>query len=385
MSAASPMLPGSPEARRAADEVVAADMVDMAARLEPVLHGMEGARLLMTGGAGFLGHAIVQLVAHWNREHAALPIETTVVDNYVRGMPDWLAELDGHDGIRCVTADATQPLPDDVPDQDYVVHAASIASPTFYRRFPLETMDANVTGLRLLLDRSVAQAQAGHPLTAFLFFSSSEIYGDPPPEHIPTPEAYRGNVSCTGPRACYDESKRYGETLAVTFARHYDVPVRVVRPFNNYGPGLRLGDKRVLPDFARDVLAGEDIVMHSDGTPTRTFCYVADAVVGYLLALAHGRDGEAYNIGRQEPEVSMNELARRTVELGRELVDYRGRVVRRPSDEDAYLTDNPIRRRPDISKARAELGYEPIIDLDEGLRRSMIWYRGRWSLDQEEA
>jgi dTDP-glucose 4,6-dehydratase/UDP-glucuronate decarboxylase len=245
-------------------------------------------------------------------------------------------------------------------------------------------MDANVDGLRLLLDRAVAQARAGSPLRGFLFFSTSEIYGDPTPDMIPTPETYRGNVSCTGPRACYDESKRYGETLSVTFAQHYGVPVRIARPFNNYGPGLRIGDGRVIPDFARDLLAGDDLVMLSDGSPTRTFCYVADAVVGYVKILVRGRDGEPYNIGVRAPEVSMAELADRLVTLGRETLGYAGRIVYRVSPEKAYLVDNPNRRCPDIDKAVAELDYAPQIALDEGLRRSLVWYRGTWAAGGDE-
>jgi dTDP-glucose 4,6-dehydratase/UDP-glucuronate decarboxylase len=257
---------------------------------------------------------------------------------------------------------------------DYVVHAAGIASPTFYRRYPIETIDANVGGLRALLDHASARADGGQGLEGVLFFSSSEIYGDPSPEAIPTPEDYRGNVSCTGPRACYDESKRFGETLCVNFARSHGVPVTIARPFNNYGPGLRIDDERVIPDFARDILAGRDVVLLSDGSPTRTFCYVADAVCGYYAALTHGRRGEAYNIGTPEPEISIAGLAGRMVALGRELFSYSGQLVHGDSSDRDYLTDNPSRRCPDIAKARSELGYEPAVPLDEGLRRSLVWY-----------
>src|SRR5262249_20204512 len=158
-----------------------------------------------------------------------------------------------------------------------------------------------------------------HPVRGFLFYSSSEIYGDPDPAHIPTPEDYRGYVSCTGPRACYDEAKRYGETLCVNFARVHHVPVKVARPFNNYATGLKITDRRVIPDFVRDVLSGRDIVMLSDGSPMRTFCYVADAVIGYYKVLVNGRPGESYNIGVETPEISMAELAERIVALGRDL------------------------------------------------------------------
>jgi dTDP-glucose 4,6-dehydratase/UDP-glucuronate decarboxylase len=208
-----------------------------------------------------------------------------------------------------------------------------------------------------------------------LFFSTSEIYGDPSPDAIPTAETYRGFVSCTGPRACYDESKRLGETLCVNFAAKHGVPVMMARPFNNYGPGLNINDRRVLPDLARNVLAGEDLVLLSDGRATRTFCYVADAVAGYIKVLVKGRPGEPFNIGTEAPEVSMRELAERVAALGATLLDYRGKVSYQTSDDQAYLTDNPNRRCPDITKARTTLGYEPEVTLEEGLRRSLLWYR----------
>jgi UDP-glucuronate decarboxylase len=257
-----------------------------------------------------------------------------------------------------------------------VIHAASIASPIFYRRYPIETMDANVNGLRNLLEYALARKRAGQPLAGFLFYSTSEIYGDPTPDNIPTPETYRGNVSCTGPRACYDESKRYGETLCVNFAQQHDMQITIARPFNNYGPGLKITDRRVLPDFARDVFAGRDIVMLSDGSPTRTFCYIADAIVGYFKVLVRGRKGESYNIGTDAEEVSMARLADEVVRLARKNWGYGGKVVRQTSSDKDYLTDNPNRRCPVIDKARAELGYDPKIQFEEGLERALAWYAG---------
>jgi nucleoside-diphosphate-sugar epimerase len=273
-----------------------------------------------------------------------------------------------------VQHDITQPLPTAIGDFEYVIHAASIASPMFYRLHPIETMDANVIGLRLLLERARTQQDRGTAPAGFLYFSTSEIYGDPEPSAIPTPETYPGRVSSTGPRACYDESKRYGETLCANFARQYGLPITMARPFNNYGPGLRITDGRVIPDLARDLFAGADLVLHSDGSPTRTFCYVADAVVGYYKVLVRGTPGEAYNIGREDPEVTIEELARRMAALGAEMFGYSGRVVRKASDDPEYLTDNPRRRCPDISKARRDVGFAPEIPLNEGLRRALLWY-----------
>lgn len=358
------------------DAVVLQDLKEMAARIEEVAGELAGRTLLVTGAAGFLGYYLVQLVAYRND---GVPPESKVrllaLDNYRRGAPAWLQAFADSGQVELWRHDAILPLPPDLPRFDYVIHAAGIASPTYYRQFPLETMDVNVRGLRTLLDHARERSQEGDPVQGLLYFSSSEIYGDPVPDQIPTPETYRGNVSCTGPRACYDESKRYGETLCYVFAREYDVPVKVVRPFNNYGPGLRLDDRRVVPDFARDILAGRDVVLLSDGSPKRTFCYIADAVVGYYRALVRGRAGEAYNIGAPAPEVSILELAEWMVEIGRATLGYDGAVVRRASDEADYLTDNPQRRCPSIEKARSELGFDPAISLDEGLRRSLQWYR----------
>ena len=363
------------EVTPSADAIVAEDTAGVRDRIGDSLDRLAGGRLLISGGAGFLGYYMTLTILAWNREvDPAQRIRLTVWDNFARGKPAWLESIRDEPEIELEQRDVTSPASADDFAFDYVVHAAGIASPTFYRQFPLETMDANVIGLRILLELCRSRGDRGDPIKGFLFFSSSEIYGDPVPDAIPTPEEYRGNVSCTGPRACYDESKRFGETLCVSFARTYDVPVTIVRPFNNYGPGLRLGDRRVIPDFARDVLAGRDIVMLSDGSPTRTFCYVADAVCGYYAALARGGRGESYNIGVEEPEISMADLAERIAATGRELFDYTGKVVRQASDEADYLIDNPNRRAPRITKARNELGYQPAVTLDDGLRRSLIWY-----------
>ena len=357
-----------------ASDVISVDLDYIRLNLETEFFEMSGKRLLIVGGAGFLGYYLIQSVLHWNSE-ANDPIKVTVFDNYMRGVPRWLTSLQQDSNLTLFRHDIRDPLPNDIGDFDYVIHAASIASPIYYRRYPIETMDANVNGLRTLLEYARAQDLLGKALSGFLFYSTSEIYGDPQPENIPTPETYRGNVSCTGPRACYDESKRYGETLCVNFSQVYNLPIKIARPFNNYGPGLKITDRRALPDFAQDVLAGRNIVMLSDGAPTRTFCYIADAIVGYYKILVRGRPGEAYNIGIEEPEISIAKLADRVVAISRDLFGYKGRVVRRQSEDSNYLVDNPNRRCPSIAKARMELGYIPMIKVDEGLRRSLLWYR----------
>ena len=260
---------------------------------------------------------------------ASRPIQVTVLDNFIRGVPAWLTALQGDPNLRLVKHDVTNPLPESIGDLDYLMHGASIASPIYYRKYPIETMDANVNGLRFMLEYCLAQKKSGEPVEGILFYSSSEIYGDPTPENIPTPETYRGHVSCTGPRACYDESKRYGETLCVNFARQHGLPIKVARPFNNYGPGLKITDGRVIPDFARNILEGNDIVMLSDGSAKRTFCYVADAVARLLQGPGQGASGRGLQRRRRSTRDfgdSSSPIA--SWRSGRELFGYKGSVVR---------------------------------------------------------
>ena len=336
---------------------------------------MSGSRLLITGGGGFLGYYLVQAVLHWNDKHpAGSKIDLVIYDNYVRGVPAWLEALRGRPHLELRRHDMIEPLPKDIGHFDYIIHAAGIASPIYYRAQPLKCIDANINGVRNLLDYAVAERNAGRKLSGFLFYSSSEIYGDPIASEIPTPETYRGNVSCTGPRACYDESKRFGETLCVVYAKQEQLPVTIARPFNNYGPGLKITDGRVIPDFARNIFAGQDIVMFSDGSPKRTFCYATDAITGYFKVLVKGGAGEAYNIGIDKPEISVAELANLTVRAAADVCDYRGKVVLGRSSEADYLIDNPNRRCPIIDKARADLGFDPKVSIEDGIYRTMIWY-----------
>jgi len=162
--------------------------------------------------------------------------------------------------------------------------------------------------------------------------------------------------------------------LCVAFNKVHSVPVSVARPFNNYGPGLKLSDGRVIPDFCRDMLQGKDLVLLSDGSPTRTFCYVSDAIIGYMLILFKGRRGEAYNIGTETPELSMLALAQTISTQGKLLLGYKGSVKFGESRDISYLTDNPKRRCPDIGKAKRDLGYSPRMGLTEGISRSIKWY-----------
>jgi len=327
--------------------------------------------VLFTGANGFLGYYFIKSILAWNNLYPRKKITVYALDTFSKGVPDWLKSND----IKIIEEDISRFKPTSDQIFNYIVHAASIASPIFYRQFPIETINANVQGLYNILEYMLKRKKTKKEVKGLLFFSSSEIYGDPTEGNIPTPETYRGNVSCTGPRACYDESKRFGETLCVNFSKVFNLPIKIVRPFNNYGPGLKINDGRVIPDFANDILANKDIALLSQGSPTRTFCYIADAIIGYIKALIKGKNAESYNIGVEKEEISMYDLAEKMKDLAEKHLGYLGKVVRKKSEDQNYLTDSPNRRCPQITKARIDLGFYPKISLDEGLLNTLLWYK----------
>ncbi len=203
--------------------------------------------------------------------------------------------------------------------------------------------------------------------------STSEIYGDPDAAHIPTREDYRGNVSCTGPRACYDESKRLAETVCATYFNLYRTPVKVIRPFNVFGPGQRLDDKRMIPDLMSAALERRPIELFSDGRSTRAFCYISDIIRAIWFILLSDADGEAFNVGNDEREITIGEVA----EVLREAAGPpRLEILQNVSEDKHYLTDNPQRRCPDLTKLRTRFPWTPKISLAEGLKRTLLSYQG---------
>ena len=344
--------------------VVARDLDEVCDRAREPLQRLAGSTVLVAGAAGFLPSYVVDALARANERVLAEPCRIVCLDNLLTGVPERLAHLEERDDVVFLQKDVTQDVAVDGP-VDWLVHGASVASPTWYRRYPLETIDVNVTGTRRLLDL-VGEKGA----RSFLYLSSSEIYGDPPPDQVPTTEEFVGLVSCTGPRAPYDESKRLAETLCTTYFRLHETPVKLVRPFNVFGPRLRLDDGRVVPDFVRDALGGGPVRVLSDGRVTRSFCYIADFVAGLLHLLVHGRDGEAYNLGNDE-ETTILALAELTAGIAGEGVE----VEYARSEDPLYLTDNPQRRCPDLTKTKAAVDWRPEITLRDGLSRTLAHYR----------
>ena len=331
----------------------------------------KNATILITGCAGFLGYYILNYFTKYFEE---LNLERIIgLDTFILSKPKWINDLISKNKgkLDIYTFDIAKDKIENIKNSEkvnYVIHMASIASPSFYRKFPLVTLDANIWGLRQLLDFYVDKKN----FKSFLFFSSSEIYGDPDKKNIPTGENYKGNVSCLGPRACYDESKRFGETICYLYANQFSMPISIVRPFNNYGPGMRINDKRLPADFANQVLNNKNIEIFSNGKPTRTFCYITDAIIGYLLALTNCKF-DFFNIGNDSPELSVLDFANIFIKQAESLFNFSPKVIFRVSKDNDYLVDNPNRRCPNITKAKKLLGYNPTIEPYEGVRRYLIF------------
>jgi dTDP-glucose 4,6-dehydratase/UDP-glucuronate decarboxylase len=351
---------------------ISADSHEIMRKMDSLNKRFSGKKILLTGAAGFLGQQFAYYFTQLNiLGTVSEPVSIYLYDNFMRGVPESFQVLESFPNVRVQMSDIVSEKT--YPEADFIIHSASIASPIYYRKYPIETIDANVTGLRNLLEHASKTC-----CESFLNFSTSEIYGDPDPAHIPTKEDYRGNVSCTGPRACYDESKRLGETLCVNFWDQRKVPVKIARPFNNYGPGLKITDKRVLPDFFRNVLHDQNIVLFSDGKATRTFCYASDALTGYLKLLLSDFNGESFNIGNDSPEINMIDLAQHVIKIsGKHLnIEYKA------NNDFHYLTDNPNRRCPDLSKTKSLLNYAPSVQIEEGLERTYRYYLD--NMDEKE-
>lgn len=346
------------------------DIREIATRLGGDAKRFAGRTILVSGGHGFFGRYFIAAFQYLNKKVLAKPCHLVALDNHITSGSSALDDGIGK-GYRFIEHDIITPLKLE-GQVDYVIQAAGIASPYYYRKYPLETLEVATTGTKNLL-----MLARQHPVKGFIFFSSSEIYGDPDHRHVPTRESYRGNVSCLGPRACYDESKRVGETLCEIFHTVNGVPTKIVRPFNVYGPGMRESDYRMLPNLASRIVGGKPLHIYGTGKQTRTFCYITDAIVGFLKVLLDGTPGQAYNIGNPTPEVSMLQLVavvERVLKrkLPVEIVEY----------PDSYPADEPQRRCPDINKAVVQLKYKPAVGLHDGLKRFLTWTTGHYTGSQ---
>jgi UDP-glucuronate decarboxylase len=303
-------------------------------------------KYIVTGGAGFIGsHLCTALLADG---HSVL-----CVDDFSTGTKENIIELKESNDFKCVEHDITEPLGDLVEEVDGIYHLACPASPVDYAAFPIKTLLTSSLGTKNVLDYAVKKK------ARVLFTSTSEVYGSPL-EH-PQVETYWGNVNSVGPRSCYDEGKRYAESLVTNYGGELGLDARIIRIFNTYGPRMRAYDGRVIPNFIRQALEGKEITIYGDGKQTRSFCYVDDMVKGLRGIMEADHVAGPVNWGNPE-EVTMLELANLILELTKS----KSSIIKKK-----LPIDDPTRRCPDISKGKALLGFEPTVSLEVGLGRML--------------
>jgi len=305
-------------------------------------------RIVITGGAGFIGSNLCTRLI--DEGHSVL-----CVDNLLTGSTENIAQLVQHPRFTFMQHDVTQPFPFEA---DAIFHLASPASPVGYMNHPIETILVNSQGTYQMLEAAKKQ----HAM--FLISSTSEVYGDPLVH--PQREDYWGNVNPIGPRACYDESKRLGETLTMEYYRQFQVNARIVRIFNTYGPNSQADDGRMIPNFITQALKNEPLTIYGDGTITRSICYVSDLVDGLIRAMFQPETaGEVFNLGNPE-EHTVLEFAQTIIHLcnASSTIQFESRRI-----------DDPERRRPNISKAQEQLGWSINVGVEDGLRRTIEWFR----------
>lgn len=306
--------------------------------------------VLVTGGAGFIGsHLCKSLLDKGNK--------VICLDDFITGSKKNIEDLLKNHDFALIDADVTKRP--ELPKIDFVFHLASPASPIDYQEHPEETLMANSMGTLNVLNL------AKEDKAIVLIVSTSEIYGDPK-EH-PQKETYLGNVNSFGPRSCYDESKRFAEAATYVFIHKYGIDARIVRIFNTYGPNMQKDDGRVISNFINEALEGKDIVAHGDGTQTRSFCYVSDMVEGLTRAMfSENTKGEVFNLGNPE-EYTIRDLGEKIIQMtgSKSKLTFSGK----------FRPDDPMRRQPDITKAKTILGWEPKVKLEEGLQKTIEYYK----------
>ncbi|MDW8799690.1 NAD-dependent epimerase/dehydratase family protein [Clostridium sp. A1-XYC3] len=346
-------------------EIIINDCHSIIKRVGNDFNKLQGKKILITGSSGMLASYFLDTINVLNECYFKVPCKVIAMIhspllNYKR-----LEHLRNNPNIKFITQDISKSF-DINEDVDYIIHAASKASPKYYLNDTLDTIYANLNGLKTILEYST-----NNSVKSILYFSSGEIYGNPDEDNIPTSEVYEGKVLCTGPRACYTETKRFCETLLMNYVINYKIHAKIVRPWHVFGPGMKLNDGRVIADFISNGLNGEDIKILSSGLATRTFCYITDAHVGFWKLLFSNYDGEAFNIGNDNPEISVRELASLMCKLFGNNINY---ILKKQNDAE-YLNNAPLRCCPNIDKAKKLLNYNPEEKLEEWLLKMIRWYQ----------
>lgn len=320
--------------------------------------------VLITGATGMLPSYMLWTLVYLNERYDYNVIIYAVVRDRTRATKV-LADYCTASYVHLIVQDVSEPIHIDVPIH-YIIHAASQASPKYYSADPVGTINANVLGTINTLNLARNQKD----FRGYLYFSSADIYGIVSPEHIPFKETDYGYIDLLNVRSCYCESKRMGEQLCVAYHHQYGIPTRMIRIFHTYGPYMRLDDRRAFADFVRNIVNNEDIVLLTDGSTKRTFCYVADAIRAYFMVLLCGESGTAYNVANTKEFVSVRQLAETLVALFPEK-GLRVRITADPTDIVTNQMNNPVKVAiPDCSRINA-LGWNPSITIAEGFRRTI--------------
>ena len=326
---------------------------------------LEGKNILITGANGFLPAYMVETILHINDKKFSKKAQVIALVRNIEKAQKRFAQYIGRDDLLFLVQDVSEPINLD-QKIDYIIHAASQASPKYYGIDPVGTLSANVLGTNYLL--KIARQNL---LKSFLYFSSSEVYGKVSEDKNTINENDYGYLDPINVRSCYAESKRMGENMCVSWKHQYGIPTKIVRPFHIYGPGMSLDDGRVYADFVSNIVNNNNIIMKSDGKSRRSFCYLRDATIAFFKVLFEGKEGEAYNVGNPNEEISIIELAKRLIKM---FPEKKLKIVESSENIEGYLKSAVLRICPDITKMN-KLGWFPKISIEEGFYKTIKSYK----------
>ncbi|MDR1342307.1 MAG: NAD-dependent epimerase/dehydratase family protein [Prevotellaceae bacterium] len=327
---------------------------------------LAGKTVLVTGASGFLPAYMVETLLYLAREKIVRGLKVLALVRNREKAEKRFAHLLSDSRLQLIVQDVCLPLKVDEPVH-FIVHAASQASPKYYGVDPVGTLSANVSGTL-----NLCELARKNPLQSFLYFSSGEVYGKVDDRLTEVTESDYGYLDPMNVRSCYGESKRMGETICVSYMHQFGIPVKIVRPGHTYGPGMELNDGRVFADFVRNIVNGEDIVMNSDGSASRAFCYLSDATVAFFKVLIAGKAGEAYNVANPFCEVTIGELAKKLTDM---FPEKRLKVVRRErATSGGYMASKNTRCFASIKKMQS-LSWSPSVTIEEGFYKTILSYK----------
>lgn len=331
------------------------DIIEIISNLKNQISILNNKKILLLGSEGFLGKYFVR-VFDYILKKKRYKFYVDCFDNFISSNPERNFSLSKE--ISFIKKDIINYK--FKKKYDYIIFLAGIASPLIYKKYPLETLKVSYDGVRNLLEKSK------NDKSKFIFFSSSEIYGNPDYKNLPTKETYYGNVNSFGPRSCYDEGKRIGETLCYIFKEYFKCSVNIIRPFNIFGPLMAKNDFRILPNIINKIKRKKTILIHGNGKQTRTFCYITDAITGFFKVILSNKYGKIWNIGNPNNEINMINLIKIFNSILKNKNKYK--LIDYPKN---YPADEPMRRCPDITQSRKNLNFKPKIGIKQGILRML--------------